>query len=68
MRVTDAISLGCPLPLIVTIVNSAQTLKVEPPPHSFTSIANVNEALDGLRNGTVTGRVIMKHDWAESKM
>ena len=42
--------------------------KVEPPPHTFTTIGHVNEALDGLRKGTVSGRVIMKHDWPESKM
>ena len=45
-----------------------RTQQVPIPKHQFTSIANANQALEDMHNGKVTGRTILKHDWAEARL
>lgn len=40
--------------------------KVAPIPHHFRSITEINEAVEDLRAGKITGRCIFKHDWVGS--
>jgi D-arabinose 1-dehydrogenase-like Zn-dependent alcohol dehydrogenase len=42
--------------------------KIEPIPHRFLSISQVNEAFHDLETGAVSGRTILKHDWPEAKI
>ena len=41
---------------------------IPPIPHRFISVHDVNQGLVDLQAGNVTGRTIIKHEWADSNM
>lgn len=45
------------------MLNLVRDKKLEPPPHHYRSIKDVNQAMDDLRGGKYIGRCILTHDW-----